>query len=526
LSINEFYRLEVTGKDEVGSAVGILNKIYRFDINLNSVEVSPGKVRIKIKNTSYDRNESIKRELLGLDGVISINEIKLMQFEKDEKKIHAIINSVDDGIIYINGKMEIEVFNSYCEELFHYKKEEVAGKNIKDFNFISDAILESIQKGERYDNVEVDMEGKKRNIHFLATGRPVKDGKDNIIGAVVSIRSAEEAIQIANVISSSEKGAFIEVVGNSFAIKSVKELCISVAKSNSTILLRGESGTGKEIFAKAIQNLSNRQDKKFVTLNCAAIPETLIESEMFGYEKGSFTGASSEGKEGIFKEAHEGTLFLDEIGELSMTFQAKLLRVLQEGVVRKIGGKREEKVDVRIIAATNRDLEEMVEKGEFREDLYYRLNIIPVFIPALRERLDDISTLVAFFIHNLNNRLNKRILGADAAFINTLMEYSWPGNVRELQNVVERAMNLCSSDILTLEHLIIGFNNRSKRPITKIPKFSYEEDLDLKKTIEMYEKEVITNSLKIHKTYRKTAKALGISHTSIINKVKKFDIQV
>lgn len=227
-------------------------------------------------------------------------------------------------------------------------------------------------------------------------------------------------------------------------------------------------------------------------------------SQAFCFQQ--LTGANNNGKEGLFKEANEGTLFLDEIGELSMTFQAKLLRVLQEGVIRKIGGIKEEKVDVRIIAATNRNLEEMVKKGEFREDLYYRLNIIPVYIPALRERLEDIPGLVAFFVDKLNKKLNKNIIGPDAAFLDELMECNWPGNVRELQNVVERAMNLCSENILTLEHLIMNFNNRNKTCITDIPKFSYTNSLNLKKTIEMYEKEVITYSLKNYKTYRKAAK--------------------
>lgn len=526
MEVKKFIRLEVISKDKIGMAMNILNKIYHFNISLHSLEVFPRKLCVKIENMSIDKKNLLKKSMLELEGVHSVREVELMQQEKNERKLLAAIDSVDEGIMAINNKMEIEIFNNYCEKIFYCKKEEVIGRKVEDFLTINVPMVNLLQTGEKYDNVEIDIENEKGKIHYLTTGRPFKDDNNNTIGVVASLKDIEQAIEIANVVSSTKKGAFKEVIGSCFTMESVKQLCTSVAKSNSTIILRGESGTGKEMFAKAIQGLSNRNNKSFVTINCAALPDSLIESELFGYEKGSFTGASNNGKEGLFKEAHEGTLFLDEIGEVSMTLQAKLLRVLQEGVIRKIGGTKEEKVDVRIIAATNRNLEEMIKMGEFREDLYYRLNVIPIYIPALRERLEDIPSLVTFFIDKLNKKLNKRISGSDAAFINALMEYNWPGNVRELQNVIERAMNLSSSNILTLEHLIIDFNGRSKMCATSAPKFNYVEEPNLKEAIEMYEKEVITNALRTHKTYRKAAKVLGISHTTIMNKVKKFDIQI
>ncbi|GAA0178808.1 sigma 54-interacting transcriptional regulator [Clostridium sediminicola] len=525
MEVKKFIRLEVISKDKIGMAMNILNKIYHFNISLHSLEVFPRKLCVKIENMSSDKKNLLKKELLKLEGVHSVREVELMKHEKNERKLRAIIDSVDEGIMAINNKMEIEIFNSYCEKVFYCNKEEVIGNKVEEFLAINAPMINLLKTGKKYDNVEIEIKNEKGKIHYLTTGRPVKDDNDNTIGVVASLKDIEQAIEIANIVSSTKKGAFKEVIGSCFTMENVKKLCTSVAKSNSTILLRGESGTGKEMFAKAIQRLSNRTNKNFVTINCAALPDSLIESELFGYEKGSFTGASNNGKEGLFKEAHEGTLFLDEIGELSMTLQAKLLRVLQEGVIRKIGGTKEEKVDVRIIAATNRDLEEMIKKGGFREDLYYRLNVIPVYIPPLRDRIEDIPSLVTFFIEKLNKKLNKKISGSDATFINALMEYNWPGNVRELQNVIERAMNLCPNDILELEHLIIDFNSRSKGCITSTPKFNYCKEPNLKQAIEMYEKEVITNALRTHRTYRKAAKALGISHTTIINKVKKFDIQ-
>lgn len=531
MNIEKFIRLEVNLVDKIGIAMKILIKIYNFDISFHSVEVFPGKLYVKIKDMSDEKLELLKKSIFELEEVIEIKEVELMQYERNERKLHAIIDSVDEGILAVNDKMEIEIFNSYCEKIFYSKKEEYIGSKIEKFlsmnaPMINAPLLKLLQTGEKYDNVEINIKKDENRIHYLTTGRPVKDDNNNTIGVVASIRDIKKAIEIANIVSSTEEGAFKEVIGNCFAMEKVKKLCASVAKSNSSILLRGESGTGKEIFAKAIQSLSNRKNENFVTLNCAAFPEGLIESELFGYEKGSFTGANNNGKEGLFKEADGGTLFLDEIGELSMTFQAKLLRVLQEGAIRKIGGFKEEKVDVRIIAATNRNLEEMIKSGEFREDLYYRLNIIPVYIPALRDRVEDTPSLVAFFIDKLNKKLHKKIGGTDSEFINYLIKYSWPGNVRELQNVIERAMNLCSGNILTKEHLMLDFNDKSKKDIDNICKISYIKDLNLKETIEIYEKEVITNALKTHKTYRKAAKLLGISHTTIINKVKKYGIQI
>lgn len=331
---------------------------------------------------------------------------------------------------------------------------------------------------------------------------------------------------IDSLVSNNEEEAFKDIIGSSIQIENVKKMTTIVAKNNSTVLLRGDSGTGKELFARAIHNLSERKNKRFVTINCAAIPENLLESELFGYEKGSFTGAMQSGREGLFKEADAGTLFLDEIGELPMYLQAKLLRVIQEGSIRKIGSNKEEYIDVRIISATNKKLEEMIENKAFREDLYYRLNVIPMYIPKLSERLEDIPSLVQFFIAKFNKKLKKNVKGVELEFINALMQYYWPGNVRELQNVIERAMNLCEGDILTKRELIIEFGNKNNLNIDVPISNKVNEQLPLKELMEQCEKEIIRRTLSSNKSCRKTAKLLGVSHTTIINKVKKYDIKL
>ncbi|MBU5485666.1 sigma 54-interacting transcriptional regulator [Clostridium sp. MSJ-11] len=517
--MERYIRLEILAVDRIGITSEILEKIYKLNINLTSVEVFPNRVCMKVKDIHENKIEELKENIFKIKGVFQINRIELLEHEKYQRKLLAIIDSIDDGIMYINKNSEVEIFNSYCENVFYYSKEDIIGKDINSL-IKNNPMIDLINSGEKHDNIEIYLENGRGKSHYLTTIRPVKDDNNNNIGVVSSIRDVKKVIEIANVVSSSDNRAFKDIIGNSSSIEKVKGMVRAVANSNSTVILRGQSGTGKELFARAIHNLSHRKDEKFVPVNCAALPNNLIESELFGYEKGSFTGAFTT-KEGLFKEAHEGTLFLDEIGELPLLLQAKLLRALQEGVIRKVGSNIEESIDVRIVCATNRDLEEMVKQGRFREDLYYRLNVIPIYIPSLREHLEDIPSLVTFFIEDLNKRINKNILGAELEFINNLMKYNWPGNVRELKNVVERAMNLCNDELLKKEHLMIHFNENPKR-IDDIVK---NGNLKLKDIVEIAEKEAIIKSLKKNKTFRKAAKELGVSHTTVINKINKYGIE-
>lgn len=517
--MDKYIRLEIIAVDKMGMTLNILDKICELNINITSIEVFPNKVYVKIKNINEYKVINLIEKIYEINGVYSIKKIELLEHEKYHRKLLAVIDSVDEGIMYINKDLKIELFNKYCEEILYCDKDYIEGKDLRTL-IKDDSIIDLIRGGKNEKNIKIKVDTGKGAKQYLTTITPVKDDEDNNIGVVSSIRDIEKVMEIANVVSSSDEDAFKDIIGNSEAIKKVKEIIKSVAKNNSTIMLRGESGIGKDLFAKAIHNLSVRNNKKLVTVNCAAIPPSLIESELFGYEKGSFTGASSS-RDGLFKEAHEGTLILDEIGELPLLVQAKLLRVLQEGVIRKIGSNKEEKVDVRIICATNRNLEDMVKNKEFREDLYYRLNVIPIFIPSLRDRMEDIPILTGFFIDKLNKKLNKRIMGAELKFVEELLEYKWPGNIRELENVIERAMNLCNTKMLKKEHVMINPHNT----IIKYNEKEKDKELKLKDIIEAVEKEAIIKSLKKNKSFRQTAKALGVSHTTIINKVNKYNIR-
>ena len=304
---------------------------------------------------------------------------------------------------------------------------------------------------------------------------------------------------------------FKEIVGQSSAMKHVLEMVKKVAPLPTTVMITGESGTGKELIARALHKNSSRQEKPFVVTNCVAFSPSLLESELFGHEKGAFTGANSR-RIGRFEIAHGGTLFLDEIGEVDITTQAKLLRVVQEKEFERVGSSASINVDVRLVAATNKDLKKEVKEGRFREDLYYRLNVFHINVPPLRERKEDIPRLIEYFIKKYNQILNKRISGISTEGISLLLYYSFPGNVRELENIIERAMIMCNSDIIERELLF----------------FLGQENINLQMgTLKEMERELIKKSLIENKGNRtKTAQHLGISRRSLILKLKVYQIDI
>lgn len=311
-----------------------------------------------------------------------------------------------------------------------------------------------------------------------------------------------------------------DIIGQSEVIERVKKMILKVAVSSSTVLIRGESGSGKERVARAIHNASPRRNEIFQAVNCAAINENLLESELFGHEKGSFTGAHVQ-KKGQFEIADRGSLFLDEIGDLSVPMQAKILRVLQEREVMRVGGSRPTKVDVRVIAATNRDLEAMVKDGRFREDLYYRLNIIPINLPPLRNRRDDIPVLIEFFIAKHSRNAPRKIKGLTASARNLLMNYSWPGNVRQLESAIERAILLCEGDEISVEDLPLEIRQESS------PSGSFNFKLPPEGiSFEELEQSLITQAMEqTGWNITRAAKLLGLSFRTLQYRLEKFDMK-
>ena len=314
-----------------------------------------------------------------------------------------------------------------------------------------------------------------------------------------------------------------KIVGKSAGITEVAQLVQKAARTKTTVLLLGESGTGKELFARAVHNLSHRRDYPFVPINCAAIPKNLLESELFGHEKGSFTGADAK-KLGKFELADRGTIFLDEVGDMDLTLQSKLLRAIQESEIERIGGMKTVKVDVRIVAASNRDLEKAVEDKGFREDLYYRLNVFPIQIPPLRERREDIPLLAEYFISRycLELKTTQKDISKDA--LNILMNYRWKGNVRELENTLERAIILCDGDIITPEHIVL-----TQRPVPdSAEQWQLEGPLEdvAKRALRIAETQRIVEALrKTRGNKSKAAEILRVSYKTLLTKIKEYGIE-
>ncbi len=309
------------------------------------------------------------------------------------------------------------------------------------------------------------------------------------------------------------------MIGESEAISSLKEQIGIAAPTSGWVLITGENGTGKELVARASHNLSKRRSKPFVEVNCAAIPEELIESELFGHEKGAFTGATSLRK-GKFDQAHEGTLFLDEIGDMSLKTQAKILRILQERKFERVGGSRTIEVDVRVIAATNKDLEEEIAQGNFRQDLYYRLNVLPFHVPPLRERCEDIPLLVEHFLTHFCNQEGRTIKNMDSAALDALKNYSWPGNVRELKNLVERLVIMIQADTITLAHLPESVLGHTRSPDVA------NSAATLKEAREQFEKNFIRQKLtEFDGNISRTAEAIEMERSNLHRKLKAFGIE-
>ena len=345
----------------------------------------------------------------------------------------------------------------------------------------------------------------------------------SMVGQAVKVRDLAEkerqAVVAENIkLRQQLKGKFKfgNVIYSSPTMERVLEAAQQVAQSNATVMLRGDSGTGKELVASAIHYSSPRADKPFIKVACAALPENLLESELFGYEKGAFTGAL-ERKVGRFELAHGGTIFLDEIGDLSLSIQVKLLRVLQEKEFERLGGTKTIKSDVRIICATHQNLEKMIKEKKFREDLFYRVSVFPITLPPLCERKEDIPLLAAHFVHKFNRENSKHIKGINRAALDALLVYDWPGNVRELENVIEHAVVICKRELISPKDLPATLERQTVEVGA--------EGVNLPQIVENVEKQKISEALKKYKTQRDAARALGITERMIGYKIQKYGIQ-
>lgn len=439
-------------------------------------------------------------------------------FEKIDarnKELDAVIQNVHQGVICITSEGLINQINAKATELLGLSRPIKELQGIKIQNIWPDALLlKAIGEGREHIDEEEYFEGRGFKKGFLTTVKLIYQ-EHNVIGAVGTFTDLENIQRSAfRARENHTDFTFDNLIGVSPKIIEVKERTRKVANYDSTVLITGESGTGKEVFARAIHNASSRADYPFIGINCSAIPESLLESELFGYEPGAFTGANKKGKAGKIELANKGTFFLDEIGDMPLFLQAKLLRVLQERKVTKIGGLKPRELDVRIIAATNKNLEDLIEKRMFREDLYYRLNVIPIMLPPLRERPEDIPVMAEFFLEIYNHRFQKNIKGFTPEAMNFLIDYSWPGNVRELENIIEYGINFAEDDYIALKDIKDRFSD-----------FVDAKSKTLKEMVQEYEYQVINKYLEgfgwSDEGKEKAAEALGISRATLYRKLSQ-----
>jgi sigma-54 dependent transcriptional regulator, acetoin dehydrogenase operon transcriptional activator AcoR len=446
--------------------------------------------------------------------------------------VSQILNTLEFGVLATDVNGKIRRANNLAAGLLRTPLHQIENKNLDEFFEAWPGYLNHVKNNGIIMDEEVQLirGGMRESFNFNVY--PLTDGDGTISGTVVTIRDMKRVYKMVNKYTGMQaRYNFDDLIGESDEMKKIIEYCRNIADSPSTVLIQGESGTGKEVLAQSIHNYSSRREGGFVAINCGAIPESLIESELFGYTEGAFTSAKKGGKPGKFELANGGTLFLDEIGEMPLDMQVKLLRALQERVITRVGGDKTIQLDVRIIAATNRNLLAQVKEGKFRQDLFYRLSVIPVYIPPLRNRREDIPMLISFFLNLKSVKLRKKLPDMDNRQFKKLIYYDWPGNVRELENYIEKYVNLDGN--LTIADEIMNPNiAKDESPSMNLPQ---EDNLVSMKvfdpssaskiiSLEEMEKLAIENALKyLNGNMTKVAAALGISRNALYQKIKKFD---
>ncbi|GAB6173229.1 sigma 54-interacting transcriptional regulator [Paradesulfitobacterium aromaticivorans] len=500
-------------------------------VDLNWPVVSPNTLIEEINDSVVELFPvTTDKKLLGVLPITRVFRALQLQLKSQfnaNKVLEALIDSSYDGIYITDGQGITLAINKATERITGLFAKDLVGRNMKDLVkegvFSESVTLKVLKEKKSITLVQRLINGRRT----LVTGNPVFDANGEIIRVITNVRDTTELNRLREELEQSRQLTplrikeiqIIDIVAQSKEMLDVLDLALLVARVDTPVLILGETGVGKEVIAQLIHRGSSRHEKgSFIKLNCGAIPEELLESELFGYESGAFTGARKEGKPGIFELANEGTLFLDEIADLPLVLQVKLLRVLQDQEFMRVGGIKPIRVNVRILAATNKDLEKLIQAGEFREDLFYRMNVIPIYVPPLRTRREDISSLLDHYLHVFNKKysVNKEF---SEQFRSDLISYNWPGNVRELANLTERLVITSRENTISLNHLPSEY-----RKAFKVNEDIKITDMSLRKGIANLEKELITRALHTYRSTYKAAKALGMSQSFVARRAKKYGL--
>jgi PAS domain S-box-containing protein len=511
-----------TGRSEYGQKVVVNGKIFVSNRSPLFYQGSlVGAVAVfqditELEQVSYEL-KTVKSLNMELDTIINSSYDGLIITDKSGKRIK--VNSAFTRLTGLKEEKFVGTINNelYESGIFHYQS----------------ITVRALKEERRVSGIQKVNTGKE----VLVTANPVFDNDGKVTRVVTNVRDISELNQLKGELEKTKalnakyhselsklKNQLDEenkIVTNNIKVKQIYELATRVAKSDATVLIMGESGVGKEGLARLIHTKSYRaQQGEFIWINCGAIPENLLESEFFGYEAGAFTGASKSGKKGLFEMANKGTLFLDEIGEMPLSLQVKLLRVLQEQELYRLGGTTPIKLDVRIVAASNKNLQSKVEEKTFREDLFYRLNVVPLRLPPLKERPEDILPLVMYYIKIFNEKYKTKKIMSPKTLVK-LQRYHWPGNIRELINVIERLIVTSIDNVLDIDHV----NYQVVMLPSKLYPVSVAEMVPLKEAKEILEKQLVNMALEKYGTVRRAAVALGVSHSLIVNKISRYQLR-
>jgi transcriptional regulator of aroF, aroG, tyrA and aromatic amino acid transport len=519
-------KLKLCFKDRIGIVADISRIIADHDLNIVFMEVvredEEARVFLEVEGAGGGpASGTLLRALKEIQGNRQSARIDTLPQEEREDRFRVVLDNISDGVVSVDRAGRVTTINKIARRVYMCKADEIIGEDIRNIDLPQYTILKCLD-GQSLKNVKQNLITPRGRYQYISTCRPIRDSSGMVVGAVEIAKDMQEVKRMAQTFSEPGQICFSDIIGNNPMVRAAISFAQKIATTDAPVSIRGASGTGKELFARAIHTASNRIGS-FVPINCAALPDALLESELFGYVGGAFTGGKREGKPGLFEIAKEGTVFLDEIAEMSLASQAKLLRLIQEGAVRRIGGSKEIPINARIITATNKNLERLVEEKAFRKDLYYRVSVLPIHIPPLNQRLDDIPLIVEHFLFQLASKLEKKMPALTARAYEKLRQHDWPGNIRELKNVVERAAILCECEAIDVDCILFSHEMGQHPPHSRIRPMP--ENASLKERVAALEQEIISETLKHAKTIRQTARALQISHPALLKKMRKYNIK-
>ena len=517
-------RIQIRSEDRAGISQEILTVLAKINIDISALEVQSECVFMQLRTLSGYKFSDIKQRILQINGVYLCDEIALLPSEKREHQLNVLINRLPDAIVYVDEKLAIITSNHAADQLLlalptcQQKQitEPSALKKHKISTLIDIDLTFPLSEQTLVKNITIS--GKNYIAELSQTL-----SKQGVTGAVICLKSMNSLGKQITMLQNHDGGAVENIIGNSTVIQTLTEQVIKFSALDLPVLINGETGTGKELIARALHYGSTRAKHPFLAINCASLPEHLLESELFGYASGAFTGARQGGKPGLIELAEGGTLFLDEIAEMSVYLQAKLLRFLEDFKYRRVGGTQELTANVRIVSATHKHLSAMITEQKFRQDLFYRLNVLNLYSPALRERKSDIPLLVAHFIQLAAKQMNKVTPQIDQQALSLLHDQHWHGNVRELQNVLFRTVALSEQTQISLQEIKIALDQCSQQTI-QAKKLDDDMIIDWKTAQENFEKQLLSSLYPYYSTTRKLAERLNVSHNKIAMKLKRYNI--